>query len=163
MNHWSASEDWRPLQLAHVMPVCDTVLHYLQIQHGTSESSEKLQEYHAKLAGLYIQLHQISDAKQHLELLLDGTLALSDAKKRLNVQCQLADLQVNFRLYCKECLQDCTALPELCALHGAMRIPSTISTPARALSHMSGMTDVMHIITVYPIPEAATAVDADVI
>ena len=80
----------------HIMAVLKCMLHALQVHHGSSESSEKLQEYHAKLASLYIQLHQISDAEQHLRLLLTGKLASSDAKQRLSIQCQWANLQVNF-------------------------------------------------------------------
>lgn len=66
----------------------------LQIEHGTSESTEKRQEYHAKLAGLYTQLQQPGDAKKHLEPLLHGKLAYSDDKSRLHAACQMADVQV---------------------------------------------------------------------
>lgn len=66
----------------------------MQIEHGSSEAKEKRQEYHAKLAGLYMQLDQTAEAKKHLSPLLHGALAYSDDKQRLHAACQMADAQV---------------------------------------------------------------------
>ena len=66
----------------------------MQIEHGSSESTDKRQEYHAKLASLYIQLQQTANAKKHLEPLLHGKMAYSDPKQRLHTACQVADIQV---------------------------------------------------------------------
>lgn len=80
----------------------------LQIKHSSTETTEKRQEYHAKLAGLYIQLQQPEDAKKHLEPLLHGKHAYSDSKSRLHAACQMADVRVGMQ---QTCIQlDCCTL-----------------------------------------------------
>ena len=66
-----------------------------QICLGTSESKERRQEYQLKLASAQQRLGQSSEAVQQLFQLLHGPLAFSDQPQRLQVECQLADLQVS--------------------------------------------------------------------
>jgi len=62
---------------------------------GTSESKERRQEYQLKLASAQQRLGQSSEAVQQFKLLLHGPLAFSHQPQRLQVECQLADLQVS--------------------------------------------------------------------
>lgn len=66
-----------------------------QLRLGTSESKERRQEYQLKLASAQQRLGQAPQAVHHLQQLLHGPLALTDQLQRLNVECQLADLQVS--------------------------------------------------------------------
>lgn len=64
------------------------------IRLGSSESKDRRQQYHLKLATSLQHLGRNTEAIEHLEKLLHGPLACSDQQQHLEVECQLAIIQV---------------------------------------------------------------------
>ena len=67
----------------------------MQIRLGSSESKDRRQQYHLRLASSLQRLGRNAEAVEHLDKLLHGPLACSDQQQHLEVECQLANIQVD--------------------------------------------------------------------